>query len=472
MTYKPTIGLEIHAELKTKTKMFCNSKNDPDEKEPNVNICPICMAHPGTLPVINKQAVKHVLKMGLAVGGTLADFTEFDRKNYFYPDIPKGYQISQYKYPLVSRGNLRGVDITRIHLEEDTARSQHEGDHSLIDFNRAGVPLMELVTEPVIKDAITAVEFARELQLILRYLGASDANMEKGEMRVEANISISKTDTFGTKVEIKNLNSFRVVERAILYEIKRQEEVLTSGGKVVQETRGWNDKKRETFSQRAKEDSHDYRYFPDPDLPKLKISEIPEFSEAKLKKEIPELPGELRERFKKEFGIKDEDVESYVNDVTLADFFVSVAEKLKNDKKVIQLASNYITNNLLALELDYHVANKIDAEEFGTVVLMANAGEISSNSAVELIVRMAKGGKLGDIKDYASKEGLLQKSGEDELMEIVKHVISENTGVVEEYRGGKEVSLKYLLGQAMKESKGAGNPKILENLLKKELSTK
>ena len=470
--YKPTIGLEIHAELKTKTKMFCNSKNDPDEKEPNVNICPICMADPGTLPVINKQAVKHVLKMGLAVGGTLADFTEFDRKNYFYPDIPKGYQISQYKYPLVSRGNLRGVDITRIHLEEDTARSQHEGDHSLIDFNRAGVPLMELVTEPVIKDAITAVEFARELQLILRYLGASDANMEKGEMRVEANISISKTDTFGTKVEIKNLNSFRVVERAILYEIKRQEEVLTSGGKVVQETRGWNDKKQETFSQRAKEDSHDYRYFPDPDLPKLKISEIPEFSEAKLKKEIPELPGELRERFKKEFGIKDEDVESYVNDVALADFFVSVAEKLKSDKKVIQLASNYITNNLLALELDYHVADKIDAEEFGTVVLMANAGEISSNSAVELIVRMAKGGKLGDIKDYASKEGLLQKSGEDELMEIVKHVISENTGVVEEYRGGKEVSLKYILGKGMKESKGAGNPKILESLLKKELSTK
>lgn len=472
MTYKPTIGLEIHAELKTKTKMFCNSKNDSDEKEPNVNICPICMAHPGTLPVINKQAVKHVLKMGLAVGGTLADFTEFDRKNYFYPDIPKGYQISQYKYPLVSRGNLKGVDITRIHLEEDSARSQHEGDHSLIDFNRAGVPLMELVTEPVIKDAITAVEFARELQLILRYLGASDANMEKGEMRVEANISISKTDTFGTKVEIKNLNSFRVVERAILYEIKRQEEVLTSGGEVVQETRGWNDKKQETFSQRAKEDSHDYRYFPDPDLPKLKISEIPEFSEAELKKEIPELPGELRERFKKEFSIKDEDVESYVNDVTLADFFVSVAEKLKGDKKVIQLASNYITNNLLALELDYHVADKIDAEEFGTVVLMANAGEISSNSAVELIVRMAKGGKLGDIKDYASKEGLLQKSNEDELMEIVKHVISENAGVVEEYRGGKEVSLKYLLGQAMKESKGAGNPKILESLLKKELSTK
>ena len=471
--YKPTIGLEIHAELKTKTKMFCNSKNDPDEKEPNVNICPICIAHPGTLPVINKQAVKHVLKMGLAVGGTLADFTEFDRKNYFYPDIPKGYQISQYKYPLVSRGNLRGVDITRIHLEEDTARSQHEGDHSLIDFNRAGVPLMELVTEPVIKDAITAVEFARELQLILRYLGASDANMEKGEMRVEANISISKTDTFGTKVEIKNLNSFRVVERAILYEIKRQEEVLTSGGEVVQETRGWNDKKQETFSQRAKEDSHDYRYFPDPDLPKLKISEIPEFSEAELKKEIPELPGELRERFKKEFGIKDEDIEVYVNDKKLAVFFMSVGNKLKRDAKLIQLASHYITNNLIGLfELGHHVVEHMKPSQFVEVVKMAGAGEISSNNAVALMVDLASPYEIQDVHKHAKSEGYLQQSDESELMEIVKHVISENAGVVEEYRGGKEVSLKYLLGQAMKESKGAGNPKILESLLKKELSTK
>ena len=215
--YKTTIGLEIHAELKTVTKMFCNSKNDPDEERPNVNVCPICMGHPGTLPVINKEAIKHVLKVGLAVNGHIADFSEFDRKNYFYPDIPKGYQISQYKYPLVSGGELDGVKITRIHLEEDTARSTHErGDYSLIDFNRAGIPLMELVTEPVIHSAEDASRFAKELQLLLQYLGVGEANMEKGEMRVEANISVSsETQKKGTKVEVKNLNSFKAVEKAI-----------------------------------------------------------------------------------------------------------------------------------------------------------------------------------------------------------------------------------------------------------------
>ena len=288
--YIPTIGLEIHAELKTQTKMFCNSKNDPDEERPNVNVCPICMGHPGTLPVINKEAVRHVLKVGVAVSGKLADFTEFDRKNYFYPDIPKGYQISQYKYPLVTGGKLNGVDITRIHLEEDTATSLHEeGDYSLVDFNRAGVPLMELVTEPVIHSAKEAGDFARELQLLLRYLGVSEANMEKGEMRVEANISVIQDSRFknkelGTKVEVKNLNSFKAVERAIEYEVKRHSEILENGGKLFQETRGWDELKQQTYSQRVKEESHDYRYFPDPDLPKLMLNEIPEFSLGNLKK--------------------------------------------------------------------------------------------------------------------------------------------------------------------------------------------
>jgi aspartyl-tRNA(Asn)/glutamyl-tRNA(Gln) amidotransferase subunit B len=225
--YRLTVGLEIHAELKTRTKMFCACLNNPDEETPNKNICPVCMAHPGSLPVINKEAVRKVLLVGAAIHAELADYTEFDRKNYFYPDIPKGYQISQYKYPLVSGGVLGGVALTRIHLEEDTARSQHIGDmspnggKSLVDYNRAGVPLMELVTEPVIHDAETAGKFARELQLLLRALGAGEANMEKGEMRVEANISVSKDDNLGTKVEVKNLNSFRSVERAIAYEMKR-----------------------------------------------------------------------------------------------------------------------------------------------------------------------------------------------------------------------------------------------------------
>src|ERR1700684_9130 len=226
--YTPTIGLEIHAELKTKTKMFCDSKNDPDETRPNVNVCPVCLAHPGTLPVINREAVRHVLKVGVALKANLADYTEFDRKNYFYPDLPKGYQLSQYEYPLVSGGELAGVAITRVHLEEDTASSIHDETTGAtsIDYNRAGVPLMELVTEPVITSAEQAGTFARELQLLLRTLGVSEANMEKGEMRVEANVSISKSGELGTKVEIKNLNSFNAMERAVRYEIARQEKVL------------------------------------------------------------------------------------------------------------------------------------------------------------------------------------------------------------------------------------------------------
>jgi aspartyl-tRNA(Asn)/glutamyl-tRNA(Gln) amidotransferase subunit B len=243
MSLLPTIGLEIHAELKTKTKMFCSSPNHPEGGEPNAYTCPVCLAHPGTLPVINKEAVRHVLRVGTALGGTLADYTEFDRKNYFYPDLPKGYQISQYEYPLVSGGMLNGVAITRVHLEEDTARSQHspQTGATLIDYNRSGVPLMELVTEPVIHSAEEAGAFARELQLLLRYLGASDANMELGQMRVEANISVGTEEKLGTKVEIKNLNSFRSVERAIACEIERQEKLIAEGGVVLQETRGWDE---------------------------------------------------------------------------------------------------------------------------------------------------------------------------------------------------------------------------------------
>jgi len=269
--YSATIGLEIHAELDTVTKMFCECKNDPFDADPNTHICPICTAQPGTLPMVNKKAIEYVLRVGAAIGSDLADFTEFDRKNYFYPDIPKAYQISQLAYPLVSHGSLAGVDITRIHLEEDTATSSHQSNHSLVDFNRAGVPLMELVTEPVIHDADTAMAFAKELQLLLRGLGVAHANLEKGEMRIEANISVSKTEELGTKVEVKNLNSFKIVGAAIDYEIARQIEALENGEGLVQETRGWNEQKQSTFSQRIKESLDDYRYFPDPDIPKFKL---------------------------------------------------------------------------------------------------------------------------------------------------------------------------------------------------------
>ncbi len=465
--YKVTIGLEVHAELKTNTKMFCRCKNDPDEGRPNWNICPVCTAQPGSLPVINKKAVEHVLRVGTAVGATLADFTEWDRKNYFYPDIPKGYQISQYKYPLIAGGTLAGVKVTRVHLEEDTGSSVHDkGDYSLVDYNRAGVPLMELVTEPVIHDSETAMRFAKELQLLLRYLGASDANMEKGEMRVEANISISETDTFGTKVEVKNLNSFKSVGDAIAFEIKRHAEVLARGEKVVQETRGWDESAGKTFSQRKKESANDYRYFPDPDLPKMLISEIPEFQH--LKKSLPELPWERRERLIKEFGFPESIIEMYVSDKVIGSFFADVAAVLHKDKELIKLASNYITSDLVSLmKLGGGTFGKVTSENFIQLMRMVSVGDVSSRGAKDTLALVYKEG--GNPKTIAAQAGLIQKSDAGALEVIVTDVIKANDKVVAEYKAGKAVSLQFLIGQGMKLSKGSANPQVLADMFKKEL---
>lgn len=471
--YKTTIGLEVHAELKTATKMFCDSKNDADEVRPNVNVCPICMGHPGTLPVINKEAVKHVLKIGLAVGGNLADFTEFDRKNYFYPDIPKGYQISQYKYPLVSGGKLAGVELTRVHLEEDTATSQHDkGEFSLVDFNRAGVPLMELVTEPVIHSAEEASRFAKELQLLLQYTGAGDANMEKGEMRVEANISISATENFGTKVEVKNLNSFKAVEKAIAYEVKRMAAMLDKGETIVQETRGWDENKQSTFSQRKKENSHDYRYFPDPDLPKLKISEVPEFTKEALSSELPELPWEKRERYGKEYGIKEEDIEMYVRDLAWGSYFEKVARILK-DAKHIAVASNYLTSDLAGIvkkepqnweiEGKLSLEAKMKPEHFAELITMLSGNKISSRGAKDILLVMHTDESPLKI---ATDKSLLQQSDEGALTIMLQEIIAENPTVVVDYKAGKQAAFQFFVGQAMKKSKGSANPGVVQNLLK------
>ncbi len=457
--YFTTIGLEIHAELRTSTKMFCNSKNDTEEKRPNVNVCPVCLGYPGTLPVINKEAVRQVLRFGLAVNGELADYTEFDRKNYFYPDIPKGYQISQYKFPLVKGGELSGVKLTRVHLEEDTAKSTHDaGDYSLVDFNRAGVPLMELVTEPVIKSAEEAANFARELQLLLIYLGASHANLEKGEMRVEANISVSKDpNKFGTKVEVKNLNSFKAVEKAIKYEVARHKELLERGESLTQETRGWDENKEATFSQRAKEDSHDYRYFPDPDLPKLKISEISLFSTEALYATLPELPWARRERYLKEFGIKAEDAEIYVRNLELGGYFESVAKVLSN-KELNQMASNYINSDLKTL---------ISAESLAEVIVMTNKGELSSRGAKDILKIIQVGG--GEPREIAEKNNLYQTSDSVELESVAHKVIAEQTKAVGEYKNGNVATLQFLIGLGMKEMKGRANPVALTETFKKIL---
>ncbi len=470
--YTVTVGLEIHAELKTATKMFCNSKNDPDEKRPNVNVCPVCMGHPGTLPVINKEAVKHVLKVGIALGGELADFTEFDRKNYFYPDIPKGYQLSQYKYPLVHGGMLHGIAITRVHLEEDTGTSKHEeGDYSLIDYNRAGVPLIELVTEPVIHSAKDAVAFAKELQLLLRYLGVAEANMEKGEMRVEANISVSdEVGKFGTKVEVKNLNSFRAVEKAIEFETKRHIAALEKGEKIIQETRGWNETKETTFSQRQKEDSHDYRYFPDPDLPKLRLSEVSEFARDVLKQEIGELPWNKRERYKKDFELRDEDAEIYIQSPLWGHYFESLIADFNADKKLIKLASNYISSDLIGLvnkEGEYWQKNPISDKSFAALIKMVGENKINSRAAKDILAIMYREG--GEPQKIAEEKDLLQKNDEGELKKIIEKIIADNEKVVADYKAGKETALQFLIGQGMKATKGAANPEVLKDLFKRSI---
>ena len=458
--HKVTIGLEIHAELCTKTKMFSRSKNDPDETRPNVNISPVDLGHPGTLPTINKEAVKHVIRVGVAVGGNIADYTEFDRKNYFYPDIPKGYQISQYKYPLVSGGKINGVELTRIHLEEDTGTSQHDkGEYSLVNFNRAGIPLMELVTEPVINSATEAGAFARELQLLLQYLEVSNANMEKGEMRLEANISVSENSELGTKVEVKNLNSFRSLEKAIDFEVNRQINLLESGSQVEQETRGWHDKKQVTFSQRKKEGSADYRYFPDPDLPKLKISEITEFDEKEIKKELPELPWEKRSRYKK-FELENTQEEIFVSNRLLGSFFDEVSEKLE-DKSKIKAAANYITSDLVGLSGGSNVG-MLKAQMLVELVEMIVRGDLSSRGAKDLLKILFEEG--GDVGKTAENRNLIQKSNEEELTKIVEKIISNNEQAVEEYKAGKEASVQFLVGQGMKETKGSANPQILKKL--------
>ncbi|HTK32993.1 MAG TPA: Asp-tRNA(Asn)/Glu-tRNA(Gln) amidotransferase subunit GatB [Candidatus Paceibacterota bacterium] len=493
MKYIPTIGLEIHAELKTQSKMFCSCANDPDEEKANANVCSICLGHPGTLPVLNKEAIKHVLKIGVAVDGKLADFTEWDRKNYFYPDIPKGYQISQYAYPLISGGMLAGIALERVHLEEDTAQSTHDThEKSLVNFNRSGVPLMELVTTPTIRDAKTATDFAKELQLLLRYLGAGEANMEKGEMRVEANISVaSEEDTaakkFGTKTEVKNLNSFRAVEGAIAHEIERQIELLEKGEKVKQETRGWDEKAGETYSQRSKESSHDYRYFPDPDIPKLKISEMPEFAKSALEKELVELPWVRRERFKKEFGATDKEAEVFVDDYTglLSRYFDDIVSNLANkDAKSIRLVINYLLTDyagllkkLPAVSADRIASSWIDSldliapKSFGELIDMISAGDVSSSGAKKILSLLVTDENSKNIspKALADKHGLIQKSDAASIEPAIDKVIADNASVVAEYRAGKVASIQFLIGQAMKATRGAANPAVIKEILTKKL---
>ncbi len=477
MEYEATIGMEIHAELKTATKMFCLSKNDPDEVRPNVNVCPVCLAHPGTLPVINHEAVRHVLRVGTALGSRLADYTEFDRKNYFYPDLPKGYQISQFEYPLVSGGELAGVPITRIHLEEDTASSMHDDETgtTLVDYNRGGVPLMELVTEPEMHSAEEAGRFARELQILLRYLGASDANMEKGEMRVEANVSVApKGERSAAYVEIKNLNSFKTMESAVAYEIRRQTKLLEEGGTLSKQTLGWDENRQCTFPQRSKEGSADYRYFPDPDLPSLRITEFPEFSAVNLAASLPELPAARRARYTG-LGLKQDDADMFVRERVFGDFFDETIGILGSQPEFAIVAANYLANDIASMtrdsvkrETESRAEIGISARNYGNLVRLVADRKVSSRAAKDLLAEVWNSDE--DPAVLAERKGLLVEVDAGRIGSVVRDVIGGHPSVAADFRAGKAAALEFLLGQCMKILRGAGDPQAIRKVLQEALA--
>jgi aspartyl-tRNA(Asn)/glutamyl-tRNA(Gln) amidotransferase subunit B len=479
MAYRPTIGLEIHAELSTRTKMFCDCNNDPMEINPNANVCPICLGHPGTLPKINQGAVNSVIKTGLALNCQINRFSKFDRKNYFYPDLPKAYQISQYDKPLCIGGYLvlpstgKKIKITRIHLEEDTGRLAHsvDGKHSLVDFNRAGVPLMELVTEPDITSADEAVDFAQEFQLILRYLGVSDGDMEKGHLRVEVNISVSNEgEPLGTKVEIKNLNSFKAVSGSIRYEIERQSKEINAKEKIIQETRGWDDSKQKTISQRSKEEAHDYRYFPEPDLPPMVFND--EYINL-IKSQISELPQQRRERFSSEYGLSKVQAVLLARNPEMSAFFEDAVSELKaiNPEGNPEMVYNYLVSDVKGIEAEKGITlaqSKLQPEHLAHLISLLTAGNISSRVAKNVLLQSFETGQ--DPEDAIKEGGLSQISDEKELTATVREIIDKNEKVCQDYKNGKENSLQYLVGQAMSKTKGKANPEVIRGMLKKLLS--
>ncbi|MFZ2975478.1 MAG: Asp-tRNA(Asn)/Glu-tRNA(Gln) amidotransferase subunit GatB [Candidatus Moraniibacteriota bacterium] len=500
--YTPVIGMEIHVELKTKSKMFCQCKNGLGlEKKPNVDICPVCTAQPGTLPVPNEEAIKFVQLAGLALNCELARVSKFDRKNYFYPDIPKGYQISQYDQPFCLNGNLdiqitnnqetclpdrqarnKKIGITRIHLEEDTGKLIHPKgvEYTLVDFNRAGVPLMELVTEPDIETGEEARIFCQKLQQICRYLEISDADMEKGNMRCEANISLYKEGEeklSGTKVEVKNINSFKFVEKAINFEIERQTEMLDRGEKIVQETRGWDANKSETVSQRKKESAHDYRYFPEPDIPPFSFDES--YVED-IKKKLPELPDQKVERFNKEYNLPIADVEIITSEKGLAQYFENVVSEIKEkisckeydcqEERAIKLAANYIIGELRRHmgEHEHDLADiKITPENYAELICILSCGKINSSAAQTVLAEMYKAG--GDPSQIIEEKNLAQMDNSDELEKIIEEVLAKNEKSVTDFKSGKENALKFLIGQIMSATKGKANPQIVQEIVKNKL---
>ncbi len=481
--YEAVIGIECHVELRTRTKMFCGCVNEFGG-EPNTKICPVCLGMPGALPVPNAAAIEHIITAGLAFGAEIPAFSKFDRKNYFYPDMPKDYQISQYDMPLtrggavrywLEDGTLKECALTRIHLEEDTGKSTHAGSgdgriagssYSLVDFNRAGVPLMECVSEPELHNAQEAIGYLESLRRTLLALGVSDVKMEEGSLRCDANVSIrpSGSSELGTKTEIKNMNSFRSVERAIESEIARQIEVVGGGGRVVQETRGWDEVNGVTHPMRSKEEAHDYRYFPDPDLVPLEIAH--ERVEL-LRTELPELPWQRFERYTAQYGLAPKQATQLLDNLSLATYYDRVVDASGN----AQQSSNFVLGELSRLANETGVAvaeSSVSPEHVAELIALVEGKRINSKIAKELLARMWSG--AGSPAAIVEREGLAQTTDPAAIERFVDEVLAANEKVVADYKAGKTNVMGFLVGQVMKSSRGKADPAIVNELVRKKLT--
>ncbi|ADL69566.1 glutamyl-tRNA(Gln) amidotransferase, B subunit [Thermoanaerobacterium thermosaccharolyticum DSM 571] len=475
MNYEAVIGLEVHAELLTKTKIFCNCTTEFGG-EPNTHVCPVCLGLPGTLPVLNKKVVEYAVKAGLALNCEISKFSKMDRKNYFYPDLPKAYQISQYDLPLCKNGYVeietsdgvkKKIGLTRIHIEEDAGKLMHENiDGSLVDYNRAGVPLIEIVSEPDMRTPEEAYLYLTKLKSVLEYSEVSDCKMQEGSLRVDTNVSVRPvgSNEFGTKIELKNLNSFKAVQRALEYEIKRQIKLIENREKIVQETRRWNEQKGVTESMRSKEEAHDYRYFPEPDLVPIIVSD--EWKEE-IRKSLPEMPEYKKERFVSQYGIPEYDASVITSSKPLADFF----EKCALEYSSAKIISNWIMGEMMRLlketgkEID---EVPIKPHQMASLLNLIDNGTITGSIAKTVFEDMFMTGK--NPEEIVEEKGLKQLSNEDELREIAIKVIKDNPKSVEDYKNGKDKAIGFLVGQMMKATKGKANPQLANKLLKEELS--
>jgi aspartyl-tRNA(Asn)/glutamyl-tRNA(Gln) amidotransferase subunit B len=477
MRYEAVIGLEVHAQMLTETKIFCGCSTKFGS-EPNTQTCPVCIGMPGVLPVLNRKALEFAIKTGLATNCKISPYSRFARKNYFYPDLPKGYQISQYELPIceygcieiVFDGDVRNIGITRIHMEEDAGKNIHEGgtgNYSFVDLNRAGVPLMEIVSEPDIRSPREAVDYMKKLRAILRYLGVCDGNMEQGSLRCDANISVRPPgqSEFGTRAEVKNINSFRFVEKALEYEIKRQIKVVEGGGKVIQETRLWDPVRGVTESMRGKEEAHDYRYFPEPDLVPIVVEQ--EWIEE-IKASLPELPDIKRERFVSEYGLPEYDADLLVSEKPLADWYEE-AVKIGGLPKTV---ANWIKVELLRLLNEENKTIEecsIKPNHLVDMLILMDKGTISGKIAKTVFEEMYRTGKDAEI--IVKEKGLIQISDSGAIEKAVDDVIAKNPKEVERFKSGEEKLLGFFVGHVMKLTKGKANPQMVNELLKKKLSS-